>query len=53
MSKKEQGETKAGWAPWYAVAKMMAVGLLLTAVAALVMTIVQFIGSNVADLLVK
>ena len=53
MSKKEQAGTKVVWGRWCAVAKMMAVILLLTAVAVLLMTIVEYIGTTVASLLVK
>lgn len=53
MSKKEQAGTKAVWGRWYVAVKMMAVVLLLTAVVALVMTIVELIGTHVTDWLVK
>jgi hypothetical protein len=53
MSKKEREGTRAAWGPWYVVAKTMVVLLMLTAVAALAMTIVEFIGTRVTDWLVK
>ena len=53
MSKKEQAETKGAWERWYVVVKTMAVLLLLTAVAGLVMTIVEYFGTIAATWLVK
>jgi hypothetical protein len=53
MLKKEQDVTKGAWGRWCVAAKMMAVVLLLTAVAALLMTIVEYIGTHVASWLVK
>jgi hypothetical protein len=53
MLKKEQEGTKVVWGRWCAVAKMMVVVLLLTAVAVLLMTIVESIGDIVTNWLVK
>jgi hypothetical protein len=53
MLKKEPVGTKDAWGRWYVVAKMMAVILLLTAVAGLLMMIVQLIGTIVTDWLVR
>ena len=53
MSKKEQEGMKVAWGRWCAAVKMMAVLLLLTAVAVLLITIVDLIGTHVASWLVK
>ena len=53
MSKKEQVGTKVVWGRWCVVGKTMAVVLLLTAVAVLLMTIVESIGDIVTNWLVK
>jgi hypothetical protein len=53
MLKKEQEGIKVVWGRWCVAVKMMAVVLLLTAVAALLMTIVEYIGTHVASWLVK
>ena len=53
MSKKVQEGMTVAWGLWCAVAKMMAVILLLTAVVALVMIIVEYFGTIGASWLVK
>jgi predicted ferric reductase len=53
MSKKEQVGTKVAWGRWCAVAKMMAVILLLIAVVGLVIVTVEYFGTVVASWLVK